>query len=126
MKNILAIVSGILLMSFPSFAGQWVCSFGDAGKEIVRISMQGNEVGEFTSKASVTVAGMGGGNYSIIEDQPGQNEFIRSIIGAEDPRSKMRLRIMQAQISPSQYEAYTLLMNMPIQRELVGFCQFQP
>ncbi|MEK6555305.1 MAG: hypothetical protein AABZ31_08705 [Bdellovibrionota bacterium] len=119
-------VSTILMVSANCYAGQWNCVAGLGGKEAVTIAMQGTATGEFASEATVNVGGVGGGALSLYQDKADAGELARAIIGAEDPRSKLRLRVMNEQVAPAQYKIFVLLVNLVIKQELDGTCTFTP
>jgi hypothetical protein len=115
-----------LLLSTPAFAGTWTCDTGLDGKIIYHMVAQGEENGHMNAQASVSVAGLPGGNLSLINDVPEKGELGRYIVGGEDPRSKTRLRIMFDQTAPNVFKAYSLLVNFAIKQEFEGTCTYAP
>lgn len=120
----LLVSSSILVFSSAAFAGTWTCDLGLDGNQIMNLKVSGDAQGNLQAPANIKMAGMFGGSYSVMMDEAASDELVRAIIGQEDPRSKLRLRIMKEQTAVNTHVGYSLLMNFSIKQEFSGQCQF--
>ena len=123
MKNIIFMLSSLFLST--AYAGQWSCNAGLDGKTIVEIFIKGDEQGVMADTAQVKTMGISQLTLSVEPISAEAGEMTRAIIGAEDPRSKMRFRLLQQPVAPGQHPVFIMLENFAIKQELDGICQFQ-
>lgn len=115
-----------LFTALSAQAGTWTCQTGLEGKQIYQAILKGDAQGHMLSPAQISIAGLPGGTMRVYGDTTAVDELVRVVIGAENPQSKNRLRIMAQPLEPGVYKAYTLLSNFPIPQELEGTCRFSP
>lgn len=123
MKLALAALA-ILALTPTANAGTWHCEAGLTDtKSVVSIDIIGDETGAMANEAKVTITQFPA-TYIARNDDPEATELARVIIGENDPRSHMRLRIATDMFDAKSHQAFVLLVNMPIKQELAGFCGF--
>ncbi|MEK7357276.1 MAG: hypothetical protein AAB250_12560 [Bdellovibrionota bacterium] len=127
MRTILAttaLTALTLTASLDARAGTWHCEAGLTDTtSVVTIEVEGDELGTIADHAKVTIAQFPA-SYISRNDTPETDELARLVIGEDDPRSHLRLRLMNEMFDESTHKAFVLLVNMPLKRELDGFCGY--
>ncbi len=119
----------VALLSFAqaSQAGTWTCNTGLNGTQVYNVVMTGDESGhQIGATASISIAGVPGGQMSVFMETPQAGELTRVLIGANDPRSKCEVWIMDQETAPGTHKAFSKLSNFPIKQNLEGDCVFTP
>ena len=123
MKSILAAIA-LLVLSPLAHAGTWHCEAGLTDTQsVVKIDIQGDEQGQMANHAQVTIVQFPA-KYIARNDVADTSEISRVIIGEDDPRSKLRLRIMSDMFDQTNHKAFVLLVNNPLKKELDGYCGY--
>lgn len=107
-----------------AFAGTWTCELGKthSGTYAYDLKLSGDRTGVTGATADVTVGGIAAGQFPVKTQQPESGEFQRLLVGVQDPKSKMLLRMMDSFIEDNVRPASMRLVYNPIPYDFDGTC----